>query len=124
MEVASSLAKKGCDVAVIAMETVPFERVLGKKVVGGGLGREDHESFMKLGLSWRHGGTMNKNRCSTNNNIYNMYIYIYTQYNIHTIYNMIIITIIMMTTMIIVIIIIIYIYVSWLIGILAAGLSF
>ena len=32
MEVASSLAKKGCDVAVIAMETVPFERVLGKKV--------------------------------------------------------------------------------------------
>ena len=30
MEVASSLAKKGCDVAVIAMETVPFERVLGK----------------------------------------------------------------------------------------------
>jgi NADPH-dependent 2,4-dienoyl-CoA reductase/sulfur reductase-like enzyme len=34
MEVASSLAKKGCDVAVIAMETVPFERVLGKKVGG------------------------------------------------------------------------------------------
>ena len=31
MEVASSLAKKGCDVAVIAMETVPFERVLGKR---------------------------------------------------------------------------------------------
>ena len=39
MEVASSLAKKGCDVAVIAMETVPFERVLGKKVPrSGGLG--------------------------------------------------------------------------------------
>lgn len=32
MEVASSLKKKGCEVAVIAMESVPFERVLGKKV--------------------------------------------------------------------------------------------
>lgn len=32
MEVASSLHKLGCDVSVVAMETVPFERVLGKKV--------------------------------------------------------------------------------------------
>jgi len=32
MEIASTLRQKGCDVAVIAMETVPFERVLGKKV--------------------------------------------------------------------------------------------
>lgn len=32
MEIASTLAKRGCEVAVVAMETVPFERVLGKKV--------------------------------------------------------------------------------------------
>jgi len=32
MEIASALRKQGCEVAVIAMETVPFERVLGKKV--------------------------------------------------------------------------------------------
>lgn len=32
MEIASTLRKKGCDVSVIAMESVPFERVLGKKV--------------------------------------------------------------------------------------------
>jgi len=32
MEIASSLHKKGCSVKVVAMETVPFERVLGKKV--------------------------------------------------------------------------------------------
>eukprot|EP00747_Dinoflagellata_sp_TGD_P182333 gnl/TRDRNA2_/TRDRNA2_36551_c0_seq1.p1 gnl/TRDRNA2_/TRDRNA2_36551_c0~~gnl/TRDRNA2_/TRDRNA2_36551_c0_seq1.p1 ORF type:complete len:556 (-),score=109.75 gnl/TRDRNA2_/TRDRNA2_36551_c0_seq1:150-1763(-) len=32
MEMASCLSKRGCDVAVISMETVPFERVLGKKV--------------------------------------------------------------------------------------------
>lgn len=32
MEIASSLRKQGCEVSVIAMETVPFERVLGKKV--------------------------------------------------------------------------------------------
>jgi len=32
MEVASHLKQKGCDVSVIAMESVPFERVLGKKI--------------------------------------------------------------------------------------------
>mmetsp|Transcript_51223 Transcript_51223/g.109696 ORF Transcript_51223/g.109696 Transcript_51223/m.109696 type:complete len:274 (-) Transcript_51223:74-895(-) len=34
MEVASSLARKGLDVTVIAMEDVPFERVLGKQIGG------------------------------------------------------------------------------------------
>lgn len=47
MEVASSLAKKGCDVAVIAMETVPFERVLGKKV-GASFARK----LQKEGVEW------------------------------------------------------------------------
>ncbi|OLQ14788.1 Apoptosis-inducing factor 3 [Symbiodinium microadriaticum] len=47
MEVASSLAKKGCDVAVIAMESVPFERVLGKKV-GASFARK----LQKEGVEW------------------------------------------------------------------------
>lgn len=47
MEVASSLKKKGCDVAVIAMETVPFERVLGKKV-GASFARK----LQKEGVEW------------------------------------------------------------------------
>ena len=47
MEVASSLAKKGCEVAVIAMETVPFERVLGKKV-GASFARK----LQKEGVEW------------------------------------------------------------------------
>eukprot|EP00931_Biecheleriopsis_adriatica_P039361 TRINITY_DN22511_c0_g1_i1.p1 TRINITY_DN22511_c0_g1~~TRINITY_DN22511_c0_g1_i1.p1 ORF type:complete len:661 (+),score=147.72 TRINITY_DN22511_c0_g1_i1:90-1985(+) len=47
MEVASSLRKKGCDVAVIAMETVPFERVLGKKV-GASFARK----LQKEGVEW------------------------------------------------------------------------
>jgi len=47
MEVASSLSKKGCDVCVIAMETVPFERVLGKKV-GAAFARK----LQKEGVEW------------------------------------------------------------------------
>jgi len=47
MEIASSLKKKGCDVAVVAMETVPFERVLGKKV-GAAFAR----LLQKEGIEW------------------------------------------------------------------------
>jgi len=47
MEIASSLRLKGCDVAVIAMETVPFERVLGKKV-GAAFAR----LLQKEGVQW------------------------------------------------------------------------
>jgi NADPH-dependent 2,4-dienoyl-CoA reductase/sulfur reductase-like enzyme len=47
MEIASMLRKKGCDVAVIAMETVPFERVLGKKV-GAAFARV----LQKEGVQW------------------------------------------------------------------------
>eukprot|EP00933_Yihiella_yeosuensis_P038013 TRINITY_DN3199_c3_g1_i1.p1 TRINITY_DN3199_c3_g1~~TRINITY_DN3199_c3_g1_i1.p1 ORF type:complete len:635 (-),score=150.47 TRINITY_DN3199_c3_g1_i1:114-2018(-) len=47
MEVASSLRKQGCEVAVIAMETVPFERVLGKKV-GASFARK----LQKEGVEW------------------------------------------------------------------------
>lgn len=47
MEIASSLKKKGCDVAVVAMETVPFERVLGKKV-GAAFAR----LLQKEGVQW------------------------------------------------------------------------
>lgn len=49
MEAASSLRKRGCDVAVVAMETVPFERVLGKKV-GAAFAR----LLQKEGIEW-HG---------------------------------------------------------------------
>ena len=58
MEVASSLAKKGCDVAVIAMETVPFERVLGKKVGASfarKLQKEGRRRLQRLG--WKLGAT-------------------------------------------------------------------
>jgi len=47
MEIASSLRKKGCDVAVVAMETVPFERVLGKKV-----GASFARALQKEGVEW------------------------------------------------------------------------
>lgn len=47
MEIASSLRAMGCDVAVIAMETVPFERVLGKKV-GAAFAR----LLQKEGVQW------------------------------------------------------------------------
>merc|ERR1712061_801019 len=47
MEVASSLRKKGCDVAVVAMETVPFERVLGRKV-----GASFARMLQKEGVEW------------------------------------------------------------------------
>jgi len=47
MEIASSLRKKGCDVSVVAMETVPFERVLGKKV-GAAFARQ----LQKEGIQW------------------------------------------------------------------------
>lgn len=47
MEVASTLRKKGCDVAVVAMETVPFERVLGKKV-----GASFARMLQKEGVEW------------------------------------------------------------------------
>lgn len=47
MEVASSLRKAGCDVAIIAMESVPFERVLGKKV-GAAFAR----LLQKEGIEW------------------------------------------------------------------------
>ena len=47
MEVASSLRKRGCDVAVVAMETVPFERVLGKKI-----GASFARLLQKEGVQW------------------------------------------------------------------------
>jgi len=47
MEVASQMKKKGCDVAVVAMETVPFERVLGKKV-----GASFARLLQKEGIEW------------------------------------------------------------------------
>lgn len=47
MEVASALRKKGCEVSVVAMETVPFERVLGKKV-GASFARK----LQKEGVQW------------------------------------------------------------------------
>jgi len=47
MEIASSLRKKGCEVSVVAMETVPFERVLGKKV-GAAFAR----LLQKEGVQW------------------------------------------------------------------------
>lgn len=47
MEIASALKKKGCDVSVVAMETVPFERVLGKKV-GAAFARV----LQKEGVEW------------------------------------------------------------------------
>jgi len=47
MEIASSLKQKGCDVSVIAMETVPFERVLGKKV-----GASFARLLQKEGIDW------------------------------------------------------------------------
>lgn len=47
METASSLKSMGCDVSVIAMETVPFERVLGKKV-GAAFAR----LLQKEGVQW------------------------------------------------------------------------
>lgn len=51
MEVACLLKNKGCDVHVIAMETVPFERVLGKKV-GAAFAR----LLKKEGVHW-HGSS-------------------------------------------------------------------
>mmetsp|Transcript_43549 Transcript_43549/g.81831 ORF Transcript_43549/g.81831 Transcript_43549/m.81831 type:complete len:616 (+) Transcript_43549:68-1915(+) len=51
MEVACLLKSKGCDVHVIAMETVPFERVLGKKV-GAAFAR----LLKKEGVHW-HGSS-------------------------------------------------------------------
>merc|ERR1719436_1104694 len=47
MEIASTLRKKGCDVAVVALETVPFERVLGKKV-----GASFARLLQKEGVEW------------------------------------------------------------------------
>merc|ERR1719471_1005911 len=47
MEIAAALKKKGCQVSVIAMETVPFERVLGKKV-GAAFAR----LLQKEGVEW------------------------------------------------------------------------
>lgn len=47
MEIASSLRKRGCEVAVVAMETVPFERVLGKKV-----GASFARLLRKEGIEW------------------------------------------------------------------------
>jgi len=47
MEIASSLKKRGCDVAVVAQETVPFERVLGKKV-----GASFARLLQKEGVQW------------------------------------------------------------------------
>jgi len=47
MEIASTLRKKGCDVAIVAMETVPFERVLGKKI-----GASFAQLIQKEGVQW------------------------------------------------------------------------
>lgn len=47
MEIASSVRQLGCDVAVVAMETVPFERVLGKKI-GAAFAR----LLQKEGVQW------------------------------------------------------------------------
>lgn len=47
MEIASTLKERGCDVAVIAMETVPFERVLGKKV-----GASFARLLQRQGVEW------------------------------------------------------------------------
>merc|ERR1719436_1257445 len=47
MEIASALKKKGCEVSVVAMETVPFERVLGKKV-----GASFARLLQKEGIEW------------------------------------------------------------------------
>mmetsp|Transcript_26357 Transcript_26357/g.87351 ORF Transcript_26357/g.87351 Transcript_26357/m.87351 type:complete len:643 (+) Transcript_26357:87-2015(+) len=47
MEIASALKKKGCEVSVVAMETVPFERVLGKKV-----GASFARLLQKEGVEW------------------------------------------------------------------------
>jgi len=47
MELASVLRKKGCDVSMIALETVPFERSLGRKV-GAAFAR----LLQKEGVQW------------------------------------------------------------------------
>lgn len=47
MELASTLHKRGCEVSVVAMETVPFERVLGKKV-----GASFARLLQKQGVRW------------------------------------------------------------------------
>lgn len=47
MEMANMLKQEGCEVSVIAMETVPFERVLGKKV-GAAFAR----LLQKEGVTW------------------------------------------------------------------------
>lgn len=47
MEMASGLRKRGCDVSVVALESVPFERVLGKKV-GAAFAR----LLQKNGVEW------------------------------------------------------------------------
>eukprot|EP00747_Dinoflagellata_sp_TGD_P185440 gnl/TRDRNA2_/TRDRNA2_41992_c0_seq2.p1 gnl/TRDRNA2_/TRDRNA2_41992_c0~~gnl/TRDRNA2_/TRDRNA2_41992_c0_seq2.p1 ORF type:complete len:692 (+),score=105.19 gnl/TRDRNA2_/TRDRNA2_41992_c0_seq2:289-2076(+) len=47
MEMASGLAKKGCDVAIISKESVPFESVLGQKV-----GASFARLLQREGLMW------------------------------------------------------------------------
>jgi len=47
MEIASTLRKKGCEVSVVAMESVPFERVLGKKV-----GASFAQLIQREGVHW------------------------------------------------------------------------
>jgi NADPH-dependent 2,4-dienoyl-CoA reductase/sulfur reductase-like enzyme/nitrite reductase/ring-hydroxylating ferredoxin subunit len=53
MEVAASLRARGLDVTVVAPETVPFERVLGREL--GSLLRREHEDN---GVSFRLGRTL------------------------------------------------------------------
>jgi len=55
MEVAATLKRRGCDVTVLGMEAVPFERVLGKKV-----GEVFRDFFQSKGVSFVGGAIVSE----------------------------------------------------------------